>query len=99
MIRRPPRSTLFPYTTLFRSHHAQVRVRPGPVARVTGGDLPTLGVPHASALPPREALDRARALRGRGAVPDRRRHRLPMAAAAHPAHAVQLSTAGVLAHH
>src|SRR2546422_5327212 len=26
MIRRPPRSTLFPYTTLFRSHHdRQVR--------------------------------------------------------------------------
>src|SRR2546430_10292619 len=24
MIRRPPRSTLFPYTTLFRSHHVQV---------------------------------------------------------------------------
>src|SRR2546426_6441590 len=24
MIRRPPRSTLFPYTTLFRSHDAQV---------------------------------------------------------------------------
>src|SRR5258708_27554538 len=24
MIRRPPRSTLFPYTTLFRSHHAGV---------------------------------------------------------------------------
>src|SRR2546422_4293908 len=23
MIRRPPRSTLFPYTTLFRSHHEQ----------------------------------------------------------------------------
>src|SRR5258708_26903120 len=23
MIRRPPRSTLFPYTTLFRSHHAK----------------------------------------------------------------------------
>src|SRR2546422_2873439 len=23
MIRRPPRSTLFPYTTLFRSQHAQ----------------------------------------------------------------------------
>src|SRR2546426_7009949 len=23
MIRRPPRSTLFPYTTLFRSHHPQ----------------------------------------------------------------------------
>src|SRR3712207_8129618 len=24
MIRRPPRSTLFPYTTLFRSHHHAV---------------------------------------------------------------------------
>src|SRR5256885_7726655 len=23
MIRRPPRSTLFPYTTLFRSHHEE----------------------------------------------------------------------------
>src|SRR5256885_11543037 len=34
MIRRPPRSTLFPYTTLFRSHeplarHAALRVGPG----------------------------------------------------------------------
>src|SRR2546430_11050574 len=30
MIRRPPRSTLFPYTTLFRSHllHGFVRVSP-----------------------------------------------------------------------
>src|SRR5688572_32119837 len=27
MIRRPPRSTLFPYTTLFRSYLAHVRVR------------------------------------------------------------------------
>src|SRR2546427_7671680 len=27
MIRRPPRSTLFPYTTLFRSLHKQVRRR------------------------------------------------------------------------
>src|SRR3712207_7157050 len=25
MIRRPPRSTLFPYTTLFRSSHRQLR--------------------------------------------------------------------------
>src|SRR3989475_8145242 len=28
MIRRPPRSTLFPYTTLFRSHRATARGRP-----------------------------------------------------------------------
>src|SRR3712207_7121368 len=26
MIRRPPRSTLFPYTTLFRSHHLLLRL-------------------------------------------------------------------------
>src|SRR5690349_23271355 len=30
MIRRPPRSTLFPYTTLFRSRHGRVRVRAEP---------------------------------------------------------------------
>src|SRR2546422_5600065 len=28
MIRRPPRSTLFPYTTLFRSHRAARDARP-----------------------------------------------------------------------
>src|SRR5256885_7793621 len=27
MIRRPPRSTLFPYTTLFRSHRGSIRTR------------------------------------------------------------------------
>src|ERR1039457_7181005 len=32
MIRRPPRSTLFPYTTLFRSHHwRRTGVRRGPM--------------------------------------------------------------------
>src|ERR1041384_8740418 len=30
MIRRPPRSTLFPYTTLFRSHLRSVRFRVRP---------------------------------------------------------------------
>src|SRR2546429_7316905 len=34
MIRRPPRSTLFPYTTLFRSHH---QVRRGRDRGVLGG--------------------------------------------------------------
>src|SRR3712207_8325902 len=29
MIRRPPRSTLFPYTTLFRSHHERPHRRAG----------------------------------------------------------------------
>src|SRR2546430_12586055 len=35
MIRRPPRSTLFPYTTLFRSESIR-RDRRGAVARVLG---------------------------------------------------------------
>src|SRR3712207_7275634 len=30
MIRRPPRSTLFPYTTLFRSEEAHVPASPAP---------------------------------------------------------------------
>src|SRR2546429_6258097 len=36
MIRRPPRSTLFPYTTLFRSLCPQVRARVGPAALPQG---------------------------------------------------------------
>src|SRR3989442_10433397 len=35
MIRRPPRSTLFPYTTLFRSH----LVQPGDLGEAVGGRL------------------------------------------------------------
>src|SRR5258708_35051449 len=35
MIRRPPRSTLFPYTTLFRSETGCQRLRPVPVPRGT----------------------------------------------------------------
>src|SRR5690348_18204890 len=43
MIRRPPRSTLFPYTTLFRSHAPPSRLRGGagprqPVDRPGGSD-------------------------------------------------------------
>src|SRR5258707_11362418 len=33
MIRRPPRSTLFPYTTLFRSQNVQAEARHGPDQR------------------------------------------------------------------
>src|SRR2546428_10398078 len=33
MIRRPPRSTLFPYTTLFRSPHEPPQLRLGHLAR------------------------------------------------------------------
>src|SRR2546426_9243954 len=46
MIRRPPRSTLFPYTTLFRSRRAHERHRRGHCVaeqlahRAPGGDAP-----------------------------------------------------------
>src|SRR2546429_7084678 len=36
MIRRPPRSTLFPYTTLFRSHRDPATRAAGQVPRHTG---------------------------------------------------------------
>src|SRR3712207_7263835 len=55
MIRRPPRSTLFPYTTLFRSvHRLLLRLPPQPVAGV--GDVVLRGLP----LPGRRAADEGR---------------------------------------
>src|SRR2546427_9592632 len=52
MIRRPPRSTLFPYTTLFRSIHIQNV--PGSMAHIRSGKLRPLAVTsarRADALP------------------------------------------------
>src|SRR2546430_11131230 len=43
MIRRPPRSTLFPYTTLFRSRGLQIRSS-SCISRLTGTDSPHLPV-------------------------------------------------------
>src|SRR3712207_7624885 len=43
MIRRPPRSTLFPYTTLFRSWELYAE-RPEVVAARVGGELKDLAV-------------------------------------------------------
>src|SRR3712207_7057125 len=40
MIRRPPRSTLFPYTTLFRSAGAVDVRQPGPDRRTARGACP-----------------------------------------------------------
>src|SRR5258708_23895536 len=41
MIRRPPRSTLFPYTTLFRSRACtRARPRPSPATRTAPADGP-----------------------------------------------------------
>src|SRR5437868_10840826 len=40
MIRPPPRSTLFPYTTLFRSQYVRVRPPAGPCLFEYGADFP-----------------------------------------------------------
>src|SRR3712207_7951640 len=40
MIRRPPRSTLFPYTTLFRSRRGAGTCWPGGLGEPTAGDPP-----------------------------------------------------------
>src|SRR5258708_13679164 len=44
MIRRPPRSTLFPYTTLFRSDHDRRRQRIAKMAR--DGEFAIIAVPR-----------------------------------------------------
>src|SRR3712207_6859953 len=51
MIRRPPRSTLFPYTTLFRSTDASGRVVPNVSVTFTanGGGTATDGVQRTNA--------------------------------------------------
>src|SRR3712207_8580506 len=61
MIRRPPRSTLFPYTTLFRSH------RPLPAAAL-GAAADAAPGPE----PPGLRLARGRGAVRRGAGPDQR---------------------------
>src|SRR5438876_8427019 len=42
MIRRPPRSTLFPYTTLFRSHWSRIDRAKGEMVLLPTFRLPTL---------------------------------------------------------
>src|SRR3712207_7700390 len=68
MIRRPPRSTLFPYTTLFRSHAAAQPPVPSPL----GAPAPERPPRRVGAPPPR-ARRPARA--GGANAPKRRRAR------------------------
>src|SRR5258708_24806766 len=44
MIRRPPRSTLFPYTTLFRSGVLYIRGRAAPIIGIVSMDVVMLDV-------------------------------------------------------
>src|SRR2546430_9231905 len=65
MIRRPPRSTLFPYTTLFRSEKTIVRVGD---AAIGGDELAIIAGPcaiesHAQAFAVAEAVRRSGAPR------------------------------------
>src|SRR2546422_8990081 len=56
MIRRPPRSTLFPYTTLFRSH--QVRAPPPVPARDRDAPVTTrIAAPSLATLAPDDLVD------------------------------------------
>src|SRR2546422_1436119 len=67
MIRRPPRSTLFPYTTLFRSHaHRRARARPALGATGTSSHA-RLGSrrPHGRRMTAPTRWPEARATRGR----------------------------------
>src|SRR5256885_12771303 len=68
MIRRPPRSTLFPYTTLFRS------VQPGRGARPHPGGAAALRRPRDGGFPPDRGGPRTR--RGHSRSPDRKSTRL-----------------------
>src|SRR3712207_8020879 len=61
MIRRPPRSTLFPYTTLFRSGRA-ADARPQPVGEVVGEAVRRLRGQRPAAV--QEAADGGDLLRG-----------------------------------
>src|SRR2546426_2607276 len=45
MIRRPPRSTLFPYTTLFRSRSLKLRVVSAGDCNACSADVNVLGTP------------------------------------------------------
>src|SRR2546423_5728440 len=66
MIRRPPRSTLFPYTTLFRSPDRRHRDRAAPQRHADAGAVaPDVADQRAS---PRRAQGRSHGRRAGGAV-------------------------------
>src|SRR5258707_9276950 len=56
MIRRPPRSTLFPYTTLFRSTPRRSRVCPSPSCAAFPPPMSARSEEHTSELQSRQYL-------------------------------------------
>src|SRR5690348_17793942 len=81
MIRRPPRSTLFPYTTLFRSLLRDRQVLLGVAIEPHRPDRPDLPHPQAAQQRPHRTSGRVterrqRAAQRRGAPEDRKSTRL-----------------------
>src|SRR2546426_8825467 len=75
MIRRPPRSTLFPYTTLFRSAHAGIVVRIEALVQVHYGDVRgNLGRHHERLEPFERRVEGRRLLLGWLGLLARREH-------------------------
>src|SRR5690625_7130380 len=71
MRRRPPRSTLFPYTTLFRSHGR--REGPAPAAPASGGRWGRGRCPAADGRSSSRRCPVVGVVVGRGGAPERRR--------------------------
>src|SRR3712207_7031487 len=71
MIRRPPRSTLFPYTTLFRSPHREPASGAGGPSSGDGGPCRGLGARPAVAGEGGGDLVEDGAVEGQGHVADR----------------------------
>src|SRR3712207_7901807 len=72
MIRRPPRSTLFPYTTLFRSSGCPLRT---PSATAPSTRCARAGVSRPGTPPPPTSAAAARGGRERRTAPQPRRRR------------------------
>src|SRR3712207_8293548 len=72
MIRRPPRSTLFPYTTLFRSRRPELRLRGDEEVHVLLADE----LPGAQRLLEAQQVVHGRLHAGLGTRPDRKSTRL-----------------------
>src|SRR2546429_9870767 len=64
MIRRPPRSTLFPYTTLFRSRPERNHHLPASFAAPSPGDTESFGLPTSQRQVTAGGVDGSAAARG-----------------------------------
>src|SRR3712207_8747048 len=79
MIRRPPRSTLFPYTTLFRSRQQRVAPLHAEAGDGVGGqyqhgdDAEVGGIPDVAAVDAEDVLRRDRDRRAQRVGPERDR--------------------------